>query len=189
MDESTQILLDEYKQVRDSERASRSLLLQINTLAIAVVSGLLLAIIQYKVEVIALFGPIIFYFVGFFYSAEALRLLSLVEYARRIERALRIRHPALPAGFEDTMHPATGVAFLLRYNSGVAVAPACFYGIFYLLFFYLTCSQLISVVAEAGYHRTLCGIRSGLLVLQPLDWMAISFQARASGCSLTRAWS
>ena len=40
-------------------------------------------------------------------------------------------------------------------------------------------------MAEAGYHRTLCGIRRGLLVLQPLDWLAISFQARASGCSLT----
>lgn len=137
MDESTQILLGEYAQVRDSERASRSLLLQINTLAIAVVSGLLLAITQYKVDVLVLFGPLVFYFVGFFYSAEALRLLSLVEYARRIERELRVRRPELPAGFEDTVHRATGFAFLLRYNSGVAVAPACFYGIFYLLFFYL----------------------------------------------------
>lgn len=137
MDENTQVLLGEYAQVRDSERSSRSLLIRINTLAVAVVSGLLLAITQYEVQALVLVAPLIFYFVGFFYSAEALRLLRLVEHARRIERELRAQSRNLLAGFEDTAHRGTGITFLLRYNSGVVVAPALFYCIFYLLFFYL----------------------------------------------------
>ncbi|MBI4560260.1 MAG: hypothetical protein HY706_21945 [Candidatus Hydrogenedentes bacterium] len=143
MDDATQILLSEYAQVRDSERSSRNLLVRINTLAVGVVSGLLIAITQYNVEVLALVGPLIFYFVGFFYSAEALRLLRLVEHARRLERQLRAENRSLAAGLEDAAHPGAGLLFLLRYNAGIVIAPALFYGIFYLLFFYF--------LAESGY--------------------------------------
>jgi len=163
MDDRTQILLSEYAQVRDSERSSRNLLLRINTLAVGVVSGLLIAITQYKVEVLALVGPLIFYFVGFFYSAEALRLLRLVEHARRLERHLRAENRDIPAGLEDAAQPGTGFSFLLRYNGGTLIAPALFYGIFYLLFFYL--------LAESGYRSALkVGLIAAYLIVGGMLW-------------------
>jgi hypothetical protein len=138
MEAETEILLAEYAQIRESERAARTLLQTTNGFAVAVVSGLLLGIIQYKVAFISLLAPLILYLVGFQWSSEALRLLRLTEHCRTLERALRRSVHAgssLPLGFEDSHQPGYGMLHLFKFHN-IYMAAALFYGIFYAVFFY-----------------------------------------------------
>lgn len=140
MEQKLEILVNEYNQLRESERSIRGHLHQINGFAVAVVSGLLIGISVYKIGILALVGPLVFYFVGFFWSSEVLRLLRVLTRVRRVEREVQrvisSSGDSIRPGFEDEAHPGHGLLHLLRY-SNMFIAGALFYGIFYLMFFYL----------------------------------------------------
>jgi len=140
MGDRLQILMNEYSEVRASERATRSLLYQINAFTATIVSGLLIAISVYRIQPLALTAPLILCLVGFLWSPEALRLFRITAHVRLIERAgrriLGETGKDLPKGFEDQAHPATGIFFLLRHNN-VFAATALMYAVFFLVFLLL----------------------------------------------------
>lgn len=151
MSDALQVLLNEYNQLRESERSIRGHLHGVNSFAVAVVSGLLVGITVYKIQILALAGPLIFYLVGFLWSSDALRLLRVVEHCRALEREMR-RLSSTPSerllvGFEDARHAGFGVGHFVRYNSTI-LAAALFYGIFYVLFFYLLWNSEYSTGAK-----------------------------------------
>jgi hypothetical protein len=148
MDDKLQVLLNEYSQLRESERATRSLLYTINMFAATIVFGLLVAITTYKITILVLVGPLIFFCVGFFWHSEAIRLLKLSAYIKNIEREVR-RMLAVPGnemlpGFESVVQTGNGVMFLLR-NNNIIVVTTIMYGIFYLIFFYLLATSTYSL--------------------------------------------
>jgi len=151
MDDRLNILMNEYSELRDTERATRALLYQINVFSATIVSGLLIAITVYKIEIIALVSPLIFYLVGFLWSTESMRLLRVTAHIRLIEREVRkiLGKPGtrMLKGFEDLAHPGNGIPFFLRYNS-ILVANALMYAILYLMFFYLLATTNYDVVLK-----------------------------------------
>ncbi len=129
-DERLRVLLAEYAQFKESERASRDHLYKINTLAAAVTSGLFVAIINYKLSNLTLIAPFVIYLLGFLYSTESLRLLRLSAHIREIELAVRSElsesEKSIPASFESRE----------RYRSLVATS-ASIYSVVWFLFLYL----------------------------------------------------
>jgi hypothetical protein len=139
MTPDVEILLAEYSEMRQAERALRAQLYVINGFALAVASGLFIGVTTYRLEPLALLSPFIWYLVGYQWSSDALRLSRVIEHCRSIERELRLRvnsTPPLPLGFEDARHPGHGLAHLIRFQNFYGGAAA-FYGIFFALFFYL----------------------------------------------------
>jgi len=143
-----EILLAEYGQLRESERATRAHLQATNGFAVGVVSALLIGIVQYKLNVVSLLAPLVLYLVGFQWSSDALRLLRLTEHCRIIERAVRTYlddASSIPLGFEDARQPGYGIGHLFKYQNSY-MAAALFYGIFYAVFFYFLMSSASAAV-------------------------------------------
>jgi hypothetical protein len=167
LENSLNILLTEYSQLRDSERSARVNLHTINGFAAVVVSGLIVGIVQFKVAPLALIGPLLVFFIGFMYSAEALRVLRIVDHIRRLEVAIRALAPegdALPDGFEtSTMREDQRIGFL--HDSAITIVSAAFYAVFYLAFFY--------ILKISPYPANLkIGLSAGYLIFGLLLWFS-----------------
>lgn len=160
MNDKFNLMITEYSQLRESERSTRSLLYRIDTFAVVIVSALLVAISVYKMTILVLAAPLIFYLVGFFWHSESMRLLRLSGHLSLLEQAMRKHLHAsegdIPAGFEESVREGSGWLFLMR-NNNIIVATAILYGIFYLLFLYL--------LATSNYDASL---RISLLIVYVL---------------------
>ena len=104
MPPEVQVLLVEYSELRQSERALRSQLQVIGGFTVTVLFGMFVGVETYKMQPLVLAAPAVLYLLGYQCHSDAMRMLRIVAHCRTIERHMRTRVGAestLPKGFED----------------------------------------------------------------------------------------
>lgn len=152
VDIKVNILLTEYAQSRESERTSRGHLYTINAFAAFVVSGLIVGIKQFDVELLTLVSPVVVYLIGFMYSSESLRIHRIVAHLKTLEEEVRKLIPegggSMPKGFE-TATLEGGFLSMMRF-SAITLVSAAFYAVFYALSFYLLATSVYDTSLKIG---------------------------------------
>ena len=152
MTPDVEVLLAEYSELRQSERALRAQLHVISGFALTVMVGLFVGIGTYKLQPLALVAPLALYLIGYQCHSDALRMLRMVAHCRTIERNIRQRvvaEPPLPAGFEDATLPGYGLRRFFYYANSFA-GGAIFYGIAYYVSFCMLFSSSYSALVRYG---------------------------------------
>ncbi len=153
MNDRLQVLMNEYTQLRESERENRNLLQRIDMFAIAIISGLLIAITNYNITILTLIAPIIVFLAGHLWSTESIRMLRLSAHIRKIEqevrRILSNSGKDILLGYEDSVNTGTGPMYTLR-NYNVMIITWILYSIFLILFFYLLAISPYNLILRIG---------------------------------------
>ena len=164
MPPEVQVLLVEYSELRQSERALRSQLHVIGGFTVTVLFGMFVGVETYKMQPLVIAAPAVLYLLGYQCHSDAMRMLRIVAHCRTIERHIRTRVGAestLPKGFEDATPLAHGFQRTFYYANSF-VGGAVFYGIIYFISFYMLFSS--SYTASLRYGLGICYIGVGAII-------------------------
>jgi hypothetical protein len=132
-----QVLLAEYSELRQSERAVRSQLHVLGGFTVTVLFGMFVGVETYKMQPLVLAAPAVLYLLGYQCHSDAMLMFRIVSHCRTIERYIRKRVGAestLPKGFEDAIPLAQGVHRTFYYaNSFVGGAIFLRYYLFHIV--------------------------------------------------------
>ena len=91
MPPEVQVLLVEYSELRQLERALRAQLHVLGGFTVTVLFGMFISLETYRMQSLVLAAPAVLYLLGYQCHSDAMRMFRIVGHCRTIERHIRRR--------------------------------------------------------------------------------------------------